>query len=196
MACKEYRRLWHKYLPLAVLKYNTSYHASIGCEPTRVFYGRVPFNILDHKLGNNPNERITPTTDVAKEIQNRAKLLMDKTKEKIMHSYLKYKRNYDRKAKAASLKESECCFTLQPKVDYQGSKIPFRDYRWAGPFIVQNVLPNETYITRRLNTKKTQILRKLRHKNLFPMNPLRIVTVKGKNSWIKKISFRKMIFTR
>ena len=30
MACEEYRRQWHKYLPLAVINHNTSYHASIG----------------------------------------------------------------------------------------------------------------------------------------------------------------------
>ena len=30
MAPGEYRRQWHKYLPLAVLNYNTTYHSSIG----------------------------------------------------------------------------------------------------------------------------------------------------------------------
>ena len=84
MACGEYRRHWQKYLPLAVLNHNTSYPASIGCEPTRVFHGRVPYNILDHKHGNNPNKRVTPTTEFAEEIQNQTKLLSDKTKQKIM----------------------------------------------------------------------------------------------------------------
>ena len=78
MACGEYRRQWHKYLPSAVLNHNTSYHASIGSEPTRVFHGRIPFNILDQKLGNNPNEQINPTTKFAEKIQNRTKLLIDK----------------------------------------------------------------------------------------------------------------------
>ena len=32
----EWRSLWHKYINSAVLNYNTSYHTSIGCEPTRV----------------------------------------------------------------------------------------------------------------------------------------------------------------
>ena len=45
MASGEYRRQWHKYLPLAVLNYNTTYHSSLGCEPTRIFHGRVPYNI-------------------------------------------------------------------------------------------------------------------------------------------------------
>ena len=172
MACGEYRRQWHKYLPLAVLNHNTSYHASIGCEPTRVFHGRIPFNILDHKLGNNPNEQINPTTEFAEEIQNRTKILIDKTKQNIMQSYIKYKEYYDRKAKAASLKENEYCFVLQPKADHQGLKIPFRDYRWVGPFIVQKVLPNDNYIVRRINIIKTQILHRIRLKKFVPNQPL------------------------
>ena len=169
MACGEHRRQWHKYLPLAVLNHNTSYHASIGCEPTRVFHGRIPFNILDHKLGNNPNEQINPTTEFAEEIQNRRKILIDKTKQNIMQSYIKYKENYDRKAKAAPLKENDYCFVLQPKADHQGSKIPFRDYRWVGPFVV---LPNENYIVRRINANKTQILHRIRLKKFVPNQPL------------------------
>ena len=60
-----------------------------------------------------------------------------------MQSYLKYKEHYDRKAEAVPLQEKEYGFVLQPKADSQGSKIPFRDYRWIGPFIVQKVLTNK-----------------------------------------------------
>ena len=35
MACGEYRRQWHKYLPLAVINHNTSYHASNGCKTNK-----------------------------------------------------------------------------------------------------------------------------------------------------------------
>ena len=34
----ERRSLWLKYISIAVLNYNTSYHSSIGCEPSRVFH--------------------------------------------------------------------------------------------------------------------------------------------------------------
>ena len=172
MVCGEYRRQWHKYLPIAVLSHNTSYHASIGCEPTRTFHGRIPYNVLDHKLGNNPNQQINPTTEFAEEIQNRAKILIDKTKHNIMQSYIKYKGYYNRKAKAAPLKENDCCFVLQPKADHQRSKIPFRDYRWVWPFIVQKVLPNENYIVRRINTNKTQIFHRIGSKKFVPNHPL------------------------
>ena len=50
MASGEYRKQWHKYLPIPILNYNTTYHSSIDCEPNRVFHGRVPHYILDHKL--------------------------------------------------------------------------------------------------------------------------------------------------
>ena len=152
MASGEYRREWHKYLPLAVLNYNTTYHSSIGCEPSKVFHGRIPYIVLDHKLRNNPNKNFLPTTELAEELQLRTQSLIDQTKRNIMPLYLKDKENYDRGARAAPLQENDCCFILQPKADSQGSKIPFRDYRWIGPLIVQNVLPNNKYILLRLKT--------------------------------------------
>ena len=172
MASGEYRRQWHKYLPLAVLNYNTTYHSSIGCEPSKVFHGRIPYNVLDHKLGNNPNREFAPTTEFAEELQQRTKVLIDQTKKNIMQSYLKYKEYYDRKAKAAPLSEKDFCFILQPKADNQGSKIPFRDYRWIGPYVIEKVLPNDNYIVRRLNTNKTQILHRIRLKKFVPNTPL------------------------
>ena len=39
--------LWHKYVNIAFLNYNTSYHTSIGCERSRVFHGRIPYKNLD-----------------------------------------------------------------------------------------------------------------------------------------------------
>ena len=172
MASGEYRRQWHKYLPLAVRNYNTTYHSSIGCEPSKVFHGRIPFNVLDHKLGNNPNKNFMPTTDFAEEVQQRTQILIDQTKKNIMQSYLKYKDYYDRKAKAAPLKENDYCFILQPKAASQASKIPFREYRWIGPFVVQTVLSNDNYTVRRLNTNKTQILHRIRLKKFVPNAPL------------------------
>ena len=172
MASGEYRRQWHKYIPLAVLNYNTTYHSSIGCEPSKVFHGRIPYNVLDHKLGNNPNKNFLPTTEFAEEVQQRTQILIDQTKKNIMQSYLKYKDYYDRKAKAAPLKEKDYCFVLQPKADSQASKIPFKEYRWIGPFVIQKVLSNDNYIVRRLNTNKTQILHRIILKKFVPNAPL------------------------
>ena len=106
-ATGEFRNNWHRFLPLAVLNHNTTYHATLGCEPSRVFHGRIPHNILDYKLGYNPNPKYLPHTDVAEEVQRRMKILLDQTKKNIMQSYLKYKAYYDRKSKASPLETTD-----------------------------------------------------------------------------------------
>ena len=194
MASGEYRKQWHKYLPIAILNYNTTYHSSIDCEPSRVFHGRVPHNILDHKLGLRFNPNITPTTDFAEEILRRTKILYDKTKKNVMQSYIKYKRYYDKKAKASPLKEKDYCFILQPKADHQGSKIPFRDFRWIGPYIVEKVLPNNNYIVRKLNTNKTQILHRIRLRKYNPEKPLKIIIWKCNGKPTTILLSRRMIY--
>ena len=90
MAPGDYRRQWHKYLPLVVLNYNTTYHATLGCKSSRIFHGSIPYNILDRKLGLNPNPKTLPTTDSAHEFQRRTQILQESTKKNIMQSYLKY----------------------------------------------------------------------------------------------------------
>ena len=89
-----------------------------------------------------------------------------------MQSYIKYKSYYDEKAKTSMLKEKDYCFILQPKADHQASKIPFRDFRWIGPYLVQKVLPNSFYIVRKLNTNKTQILHRIRLRKYNPEESL------------------------
>ena len=122
-ATGEFRNNLHKFLPLAFLNHNTTYHASLGCEPTRVFHGTIPHNTLDYKLGYIPNPQYTPQTDIAKEIQRRMEILKDHTKKKIKQSYLKYKAYYDRKAKAVPLTTTDNCYILNPKADTQAKKI-------------------------------------------------------------------------
>ena len=168
MASADYRRQWHKYFPLVALNYNTTYHATLGCEPSSIFHERIPYNILEHKLGLNTNPKVLPTTNFANEFQRRTQILLDSTKKNIMQSNLKYKEFFDRKAKAVPLKQIDYCFILQPTANHQGSKIPFREYRWTGPYIVEKILPNENYLVRKLNSNKTQILHRIRLRKYEP----------------------------
>ena len=85
-----------------------------------------------------------------------------------MQSYIKYKRYYDKKAKASPLKEKEYCSILQPKADHQESNIPFPDFRLIGPYIVEKVLLNNNYIVRKLKTNKTQITHRKRLRKYNP----------------------------
>ena len=61
----EQRSLWHKYVTIGVLKYITSYHESIGCEPTRVSHERILYNFLDTNKGIHPEQAPIPTSQIA-----------------------------------------------------------------------------------------------------------------------------------
>ena len=171
MASGEYRKQRYKCLPIAILNHNTTYHSSIDCEPSRVFHGRVPHNILDNKLVLRFHPNIAPTTDFVEELLRRNKISYDKSKKNVMQSYIKYKRYYDKKAKAPPLKEEDYCYILQTRTDHQGSKIPFRDFRWIGSYLVEKILSNNNCIVRKLNTNKTQILHRIRLRKYNPEKP-------------------------
>ena len=96
----------------------------------------------------------------------------------IMQAYIKYKAYYDKKASASQLKEADYVYILQPKADHQGSKIPFTEFRWIGPYIIEIVLPNKIYLVRKIGTDKTQVLHRMRMRQFTPRQPPADIAVK------------------
>ena len=88
----ERRSMWHKYVQIAVMNYNTTYHETLGCEPSTVFHGRIPYNVLDLKLGIKPKWKTTPHSDIAEQLQKQIDEVRATAKDNIMLSYLKYKK--------------------------------------------------------------------------------------------------------
>ena len=174
----ERRSLWHKYVNIAVLNYKTSYHTSIGCEPSRVFHGRIPYNILDLKLGIRPQLQPIPTSQIAQDALDQTEMIHQDVCKNAMQAYIKYKAFYDKKADASKLKEADYLYVLEPKVDHQRSKIPFTEFRWIGPYIIKNVLPNNNYLVRRIGTNKTQRLHRMRMCPFAPHQPPADIRVK------------------
>ena len=78
---------------------------------------------------------------------------------------------YDKKANASKLKEADFIYVLQPKADHQGSKIPFTEFRWIGPYIKEKVLPNNNYMVRKIGTNKTQVHHRMRMRQFTPRQP-------------------------
>ena len=168
----ERRSLWHKYISIAVLNYNTSYHSSIGCEPSRVFHGRIPYNILDLKMGIRPQKIPSPNSEIAQDVLEQTETIFQDVRTNSMQAYIKYKAYYDKKANASKLKQSDNVYILQRKADHQGSKIPFTDFRWIGPYIIEKVLPNNNYVLRNIGTNKTKILHRMRLRQFTPRQPI------------------------
>ena len=178
----ELRSLRHKYVSIAVLNYNTSYHASIGCEPSRVSHGRIPYIILDLKMGIRPQKIPPPDLSrlplqIVQDVLGQTETFFQDVRKNAMQAYIKYKAYYDRKANASKLKKADYVFILQPKADHQGSKIPFTDFRWIGPYIIEKVLPNNNYLVRKIGTNKTQILHWMVLRQVTPRQPLPDVPV-------------------
>ena len=174
----ERRSLWHKYINLAVLNYNTSYHTSISCEPSRVFHGRIPYKVLDLKLGTRPQQQPIPTSQIAQEVLEQTEMIHQDVRENTMQPYIKYKDYYDKKANASKVTEADYVCILRPKPDHLGSKIPFTELRWIVPYIIEKVLPNNKYLVRKIGTNKTQVLHRMRMRHFTPRQPPADITVK------------------
>ena len=95
-----------------------------------------------------------------------------------MQAYIEYNAYYDKKANASKLKEADYIYILQPKADHQGSKIPFTEFRWIGPYFIEKVLPNNYYLVRKIGTNKTQVLHRKRMHQFTPHQPPADITVK------------------
>ena len=174
----ERRSLWHKYINIAVLNYNTSYHTSIGCETSRVFHGRIPYNILDLKLGIRPQQQPIPTSQFVQDILEQTEMIHQNVRKNAMQAYIKYKAYYDKKANASKLKEADYVYILQPKADHRGSKIPFTEFQWVGPYIIEKAPPNNNYLVRNIGTNKTQLLHRMRRRQFTSRQPPADITVK------------------
>ena len=125
----ERRSLWHKYINIAVLNYNTSYHTSIGCEPSRVLHGRILYKVLDLILRIRPQQQPIPTSRIAQEVLEQTEMIHQDVRKNTMQAYFKYKAYFDKKANASNLKEADYVYILQPKADHQGCKNPFTEFR-------------------------------------------------------------------
>ena len=124
----ERRSLWHRYISIAVLNYNTCYHASIGCEPSRVFHGHIHYNVLDLKMGIRPQKIPSPNSQNAQDVLEQTETFFQDVRRNAMQAYIKYKAYLDKKANASKLKQSDYVYIIQPKADDQGSMIPSRTF--------------------------------------------------------------------
>ena len=87
----ERRTMWHQCVAIATLHYNTSYHSALGCKPSRVFHGKIPYNVLDLKFGIRNAQQTTPTTAPGEDILHRTQQIKKTVSKNLMQSYIRYK---------------------------------------------------------------------------------------------------------
>ena len=111
----ERRSLWHKYVSIAVLNYNTSYDASIGCEPSRAFHGRIPYNILDLEMGIRLQKTPSPDSPIAQDVLEQTEVIFQDFRKNAMQAYIKYKAYFDKKSQHLKTQTSRLCLHLTAK---------------------------------------------------------------------------------
>ena len=119
------RPQWDRYVDIAIMAHNTTYHDSLKCSPTEIFHGRTPYNPLDLQFRNANKPAETKCKDV-NEILDKMNFIFRDNLDNIISAYHKYKMYYDRKARAQPLKVNEFVFLLDPKYDSQRSKEEFK----------------------------------------------------------------------
>ena len=58
------RPQWDRYVDIAIMAHNTTYHDSLKCSPTEIFHGRIPYNPLDLQFRNANKPAETKCKDV------------------------------------------------------------------------------------------------------------------------------------
>ena len=129
-------------------------------------------------MGIRPQQQPIPTSQIAQEVLEQTEMIHQDVRKNTMQAYIKYKAYYEKKANASKLKEADYVYILQPKADHQGRKIPFAEFQWVGPYIIEKVLPNNNYLVRKIGTNKTQVLHRMRKRQFTHRQPPADIKVK------------------
>ena len=150
---------------------------SIGCDPSQIFHGRIACNTLDFNFGIRPLQQPIPTLQISQDVLDHTEMIHQDVRKNAMNAYIKYKVYYDEKTNASKLREAEFCIRLTTESGSSRVKIPFIKFWWIGPYIFENLLPNNNYLVRKIGTNKMQVLCCMRLRQFTPRQPLLDVQV-------------------
>ena len=105
-----------------------------------------------------PQWKTTTNSGLAEQLQKQNDEVRGTAKDNIMMSHLKYKKYYNRKASAASLKINDFRCILSPKADSDSTKFEFENCIWTGQYFVIKVLSNNNYTIKKTGTRYSQML--------------------------------------
>ena len=94
-------------------------------------------------MGIRPQRKLRPKSQIAEDVLKQTEMIFYDVRKNTMKTYIKYKAYYSKNTNASKLKKQNYVYVLQSKADHPGSKIPFTDFRWLGPYIVEKALPNK-----------------------------------------------------
>ena len=82
------RPQWDRYVDIAIMAYNTTYHDSLKCSPTEIFRGKVLYNPPDLHIRNLNKQTETKCKDV-NELLDKMNLIFRNNSDNIISAYHK-----------------------------------------------------------------------------------------------------------
>ena len=89
-------------------------------------------------MGIRPQQAPIPTSKIAQHVLDQTQMINQDVRRSSMQAYINFIAFYDKKANTSQLKDAVYVYVLQRKADHQGSKILFTEFRWIGPYIIEN----------------------------------------------------------
>ena len=121
-----------RYVNLAVMAHNTSYHKTLKCSPSAKFHGPVPCNALNLKSGQ-PLQLHCGTTDI-KTLVDQVNRNYEVNVGNIFGAFFECKLYCDRKTKVSPLKVCDYVFLLNPKCNRHYDKRQLQTIQRNRPF--------------------------------------------------------------
>lgn len=148
----EQPRIWHKFIPALLFSYREVPQESTGFTPFELLYGRTvrgPLAVLrDLWTKEDIQEEVKTTATYVLDLRNRIEETCKIARENLERQAVKYKKYFDRKAKARSFKEGDKVLLLLPE---KQNKL---EMCWRGPFAVEERVGEADYRIRIRNKAK------------------------------------------
>ena len=127
-----------------------------------MFPGRIPNKILDIKLGVRPQKFPSPDFQIVQDVLEQMEMIFQDVRKIAMPAYIKYKAYYDKKSQCLKIQTTRLRLHPTTKSRSPRKQSPRTDFRWIGPYIIGQVLPNKNNLVRKIGTNRTQTLHRRR----------------------------------
>ena len=159
---------WYKYVDVATFIHNTSYHSSIGCTPSSLFFGREPIKPIGLRFRSHTLAQKELTSDYLVDLQDSLLEKFSHTKSRLLDAYHKYRTYYDKKAAAKPLVQKQYCLLLNPSLLTQSDFAAKSCTIWLSLYKIEKVLTKSNYLIRKIGTPYTQCVHRIQLRPITP----------------------------